>query len=358
MYNNNKQNARNLRTAVKSENIGLIRAMLQKGIDINLKDSSGNTALHYAVYKRSLNVTKFLLDNKADPNIQNKSGETPLHVAVCYELPLRFIRRLVNAGAKANINSIQDEYPIYFLLIDSNDFAQKLEVLLQAGADVERRDRDGNTYLGTIFDFQEVTEEYRNNLDLLVHHVGADIHTLNAYGDTLLHITVGSLNNVYSNFKVDYLIEHGLSTEARNLRRETPLLCAALYGCNEGFFYLLEKNANIMARDNENNTALHCAVLGNSLEIVRFLVENHPEMIDMQNTNGLTPLQLAMREVNNNKKVKPEIVQMLGGEMVNQPRGFVEMENARRGNNRFNQFIEMLNARMGNNQFSGREQQN
>lgn len=48
-------------------------------IDINLGDSLGNTALHYAAHAGHLQVVTLLVSSKANVNAKNKQGETPIH---------------------------------------------------------------------------------------------------------------------------------------------------------------------------------------------------------------------------------------------------------------------------------------
>ena len=51
---------------------------------INLQDSDGCTALHYAVWSRDPAKLRFLLDNGADKTIRNKYGRTALDIARKY----------------------------------------------------------------------------------------------------------------------------------------------------------------------------------------------------------------------------------------------------------------------------------
>ena len=54
-----------------------------KNFDLNVKDSQGETPLHYAVYDGHTETVKLLLsDPRTDINTQNGQGETPLHYAV------------------------------------------------------------------------------------------------------------------------------------------------------------------------------------------------------------------------------------------------------------------------------------
>lgn len=56
-----------------------VKSFVQKGIDPNLRDSAGYTALHYASRNGHHAVCKFLLENGACASPQTPGGATPLH---------------------------------------------------------------------------------------------------------------------------------------------------------------------------------------------------------------------------------------------------------------------------------------
>ena len=63
--------------------IKMIDFLLSQKIDINKKNSLGNTALFYAVYfsRNKTEIIEKLLKHGADKNIPNKAGVTPLSLA-------------------------------------------------------------------------------------------------------------------------------------------------------------------------------------------------------------------------------------------------------------------------------------
>ena len=73
-----------LHMAIAGHNWDTVNFLLDEGIDINLKDKKGNTALHYMVdhmefnYEEGIKVIKRLLDMGADVNEPDKNGTTPL----------------------------------------------------------------------------------------------------------------------------------------------------------------------------------------------------------------------------------------------------------------------------------------
>lgn len=83
----NKQNKYGyscLHRAIGGHHWDTVNFLLDEGIDINLKDKEGNTALHYMVdhmefnYEEGLKVIKRLLDMGAEVNEPDKNGTTPL----------------------------------------------------------------------------------------------------------------------------------------------------------------------------------------------------------------------------------------------------------------------------------------
>ena len=68
--------------AIKSKNIQLATNLINKGIDIDVKNKQGDTPLMLAVSIRSLDLINLLLDNGADINAQNNKGWSALHIAI------------------------------------------------------------------------------------------------------------------------------------------------------------------------------------------------------------------------------------------------------------------------------------
>ena len=64
-----------------SENPAIIKALLDAGVNPNVRDGDGSTPLHWAVITGGLAAIKVLLDASANPNTKDESGMTPLHVA-------------------------------------------------------------------------------------------------------------------------------------------------------------------------------------------------------------------------------------------------------------------------------------
>uniref|UniRef100_A0A0X3PAB3 Uncharacterized protein n=1 Tax=Schistocephalus solidus TaxID=70667 RepID=A0A0X3PAB3_SCHSO len=88
-----------------------IKQLLAKGVDINVVNVDGLTALHQACIVNNYDVTKFLLEHGADVNIQDNEGWTPLHACASCPYP-ELTKLLLDHGADVGIASFDMELPI------------------------------------------------------------------------------------------------------------------------------------------------------------------------------------------------------------------------------------------------------
>ncbi|XP_050308293.1 histone-lysine N-methyltransferase EHMT1-like isoform X2 [Anthonomus grandis grandis] len=58
----------------------LVKYLISRGADINIRDVEQNVALHWAAFKGGTQVVQLLLGYKADINVVNAHGDTPLHI--------------------------------------------------------------------------------------------------------------------------------------------------------------------------------------------------------------------------------------------------------------------------------------
>ena len=78
-------------------------------IDVNARDDSGSTALHYAAQSGLKRCVEYLLAHGADPYAENKSGLTPFDLARVknhHEVALLLESRMV-ASATPGVNVVK-----------------------------------------------------------------------------------------------------------------------------------------------------------------------------------------------------------------------------------------------------------
>jgi len=124
----------------------IVEMLLKKGAKVEPADFEGNTALHLMVmqYHSTDAVVKLLLDAKAEPNAVNDLGQTPL--MICQNT--KSMELLIKSGA--NIDAI-DKFGKTALNRGfsryRSDSSLRVKILLNAKANPDIRDSEGNTAL-------------------------------------------------------------------------------------------------------------------------------------------------------------------------------------------------------------------
>ncbi|XP_041529487.1 putative ankyrin repeat domain-containing protein 19 [Microtus oregoni] len=118
--------------------------LLEHGADPNIRDSSGNCALHYAVYNGHEDMAALLLEYHADIEQKTKDGFTPLLLAL-REKRVEVAEFLVKKGADIHVvDDMQRNTLMYAIRCGSKDIAM---LLLQKGIDFFYKDVFGWTAL-------------------------------------------------------------------------------------------------------------------------------------------------------------------------------------------------------------------
>ena len=131
----------------KTVNLEIIRLLIDKGADVNVKDDNENTPLHLSTNK---NIAELLISNGADVNAKDWSGETPLHRIISNEdLQLDIIKLLIEKGADVNAKDEDDSTPLHIAGDCSVDL-KIIKLLISSGANADSKDCSGETPLHKI----------------------------------------------------------------------------------------------------------------------------------------------------------------------------------------------------------------
>lgn len=118
-----------LHDAVIYGNYYIFDTLLKLGIDINAKDSNGQTVLHCFDSAYNSIITKNIIVEKlflygVDPNIRDNDGNTALHVLIPYNYGMQeykeIIKLFLENGANTEIRNNEGELP-YDLMEDFDD---------------------------------------------------------------------------------------------------------------------------------------------------------------------------------------------------------------------------------------------
>ncbi|XP_023175445.2 KN motif and ankyrin repeat domain-containing protein 2 isoform X3 [Drosophila hydei] len=117
---------------------------------VNLSDSNGNTAMHYAVSHGNFDVVSILLDSKVcNVNQMNNAGYTCVMLVSLAKLKQAAHRTVVERlfqMADVNIRA-KKHCQTALMLAVSHGNGDMVEMLLEAGADINIQDEDGSTAL-------------------------------------------------------------------------------------------------------------------------------------------------------------------------------------------------------------------
>jgi len=117
---------------------------------INLADVNGNTALHYSVSHGNFDVVSILLDSKvSNANILNKAGYTCsmlISLAVISNESHRAVVKKLFSISDLNLRASQHGQTALMLAV-SHGRLDMVQLLTEAGADLNIRDEDGSTAL-------------------------------------------------------------------------------------------------------------------------------------------------------------------------------------------------------------------
>jgi uncharacterized protein len=306
-------NADTLRAASQAE--ALAQRLIQSGVNVNAKDSKGNTPLHYL--GASTKNAQLLLSKGAKVNVRNQNGNTPLH-NVFGQKTAAVIKLLIDRGAQVNARDKEKMTPLHFAA--NSGKADITQLLIRNGADINARSNQNWTPLHYGVSHPEVTKKliqaganltiqnrqgaviHSNSLEPAVLKLLLDrrvnVNLRNLQGQTPLHV------HRFQPALVKLLLAQKAQVNLRDAQGRTPLYDVNL----EVAQLLVAANADLNVQDNLGRTPLHQAVLEEQSffgpELVTLFLSKNAR-VDLKDKQGKTALDLA-RELN-----KTQIVNLL-----------------------------------------------
>lgn len=142
----NKKGETSLMRAAFFGDSSTLSYLISRGVKIDAKDTSGSTALINAIFNVNRQGTLFLLEKGADPDLRGVFGLTAVSGVVTYnDMPS------INAVLQRakNINTIDDGgiSALMWAVYNEHDNPDIVQALLDKGADVNHKAKDGSTAL-------------------------------------------------------------------------------------------------------------------------------------------------------------------------------------------------------------------
>ncbi|XP_069126979.1 LOW QUALITY PROTEIN: uncharacterized protein [Argopecten irradians] len=167
-----------------------VKRLLQSGTSPNRACVDNRAPLLVAIDNSDLDMVKLLIDHGADVNVTDSEGESALHYATQDTVEYEVMEVLLKAGADVNCLNMWSRTALHYVCYGGD--LNKIELLVKIPQiRVDIHDEDGNTCLHALMTYEEGefddTEFWRRGFDLLI-DAGVDINTANRTGKTALHM--------------------------------------------------------------------------------------------------------------------------------------------------------------------------
>lgn len=273
-----------LHEAAKKGHTGTVKALLEKGAEVNAQDKFENTPLHLAAEHGHADIVKVLLENRADIDTKNGCGNTILHLAAKFSHIKVLNVLLARKDININIKGYNEATPLHMAAM--YDRVEVVNLLLENGAEVNAQDKFKNTplHLAARCNKVKVINALLSRKDIDIHIEGEG-----RCGRTPLHMAAryGKIEGI----KV-LLTRKDVKINARDqCDGNTPLHLAAGVGHIKVVQLLLSASADVNAKDNYGYTALHYAAEKGQIKVIKALLTRKDVNINIERCG--TPLYKA-----------------------------------------------------------------
>ena len=295
------------------------RVLIDAGADIETKDERGRSPLHRASDSGALDVVKMLVEAGAGVRVIDHYGDTCLTIAAFYG-HIETVCYLVGLP-EVDVNHQNCNRVTVLHRAARGHGAHVVQLLIDAGADIETKDNDGFSPL-----HRAIAEDALDIVEILV-EAGARVCATNDEGETSLTLAVilGHTETVrylvglpqvevnHQNCKretalhcaargqdhadvVELLIDAGADIEALNYEERSPLHCACESGALDVVEMLVRAGARVCVTNHNVETCLHSAACSGHTDIVRYILALPDVELNGRDHDGETALHHAVRE--------------------------------------------------------------
>ena len=241
--------------------VELLSLLLDRGLNIEVRDSYHNTPLHDAAIYGQKDALNLLLDHGAKIDANNFDGNTPLYLAVSYSHD-QLIPTLVKRGANVDEHCIDYWTPLHKAA--DNGHVPIAQALLDHGANIL-----GRSIKGLIPLHRAAGRGHVQMVQLLLRH-GSPVDMTTWDGWTPLH-GASSSGQVEV---VELLLKCNAAVDTQSKDERTALHRACRGGHYDTVSRLLLANADVCLRDCNMNIPLHRAAKGGHERITKLLLQH------------------------------------------------------------------------------------
>lgn len=224
--------------------LDVISYLVDKGASVNEKDDKNNTALHilcrFNQTPNLLPVVRFVIDKGVDVNARNDQDQAAIELLLQYnqsEHVADVVQLFIGRGCDLNRNQ-----PLLSIVCKYNrtkSLTDVMKLLIESKVDPKLVDEEGWQAVHFCAQYQDT--QLKEAVDLL-EKSGANLASLNHYGESLLHLACQYADQValfdFASFLPEKLIRILVNVSDGSGR--TPLHHAARVGCLKTLNYLAD----------------------------------------------------------------------------------------------------------------------
>jgi ankyrin repeat protein len=275
------------------EKHSVAKILMTDATALNSVDDDGRTALMTAVIKDDLTSIQRLLEAGADTTLKDKSGHTSLHIAL-FEVEKHSAAKILMAD-KAALNSVDSGGRTALMIAVRKGDLNSMQMLLKAGADTTAIDKHGDTalhiamYESDCLSCAEVLMTYK-----------AALNSVNDAGRTAL-MTAVEKEDLTS---LQMLLQAGADTALKDKRGFTAIHIALFERkCQSVAEILMADRTALNSVDDDGKSALMIAIEKNDMTILERLLQAGADTT-LKDKNGHTALHIALFEVEKHSVAK------------------------------------------------------
>ncbi len=292
----------------------ILFSLLQKSVDINQQDAKGNTILLKALQQHNIPLVKELLARNADVNLRNKNGENALTYVLTHQVDSKLRNLIVSQNADISQKMADGSTVIWHYLLKLDDVELIKSAFGKVSDIMHLRDENGQTPLDVVLN-ESITQPIKEQILSYVKEIDettlkqavlkddADffaqilkLHqsptTAKINGESLLsYIAIHHFNPEY----LDILSQIGFNFNEENTQGKTVLDECVLSNNEKCAMAMIHYGADINHISNDRSNLMN--LLGTQTTITKQFLELKPD-ISHVTQNGETALMAAAKNMN------------------------------------------------------------
>lgn len=251
--------------AVRNRKNNFIDIFIELGADVSIPNNAGNTAFMEAISLKNLSIAEKLLNHEADFETVNNQGETALIIATKID-DQEVIEFLLEKGAKDTIEEVYRNISTY--IIENN--IEKVNEYITKGYNIDHKGSNGIPIL-----MQAVASDRLEIVKLILEN-GAYINcTDNNEATPIMYASYLNLLDI-----AKLLLDLDVSLRKTDKNKSTPLMYAASMNSYDVAKLLLDNDVNLEDVDSFNKTALNYAIDTNSQDVIGLFFYDPDYLLD------------------------------------------------------------------------------